>query len=289
MRGKRQLPHSKHATSEPFLENNIDHRFDEEKDPLGARMKECYENQTRTYLPEKTYSLVRLDGRSFHVYTRGLERPYDSGLLKAMGETMSYLCHEVSNCRLGYCQSDEISLLLVDFLDQKTQAFFGGNVQKIASVCASMATAYFNSIYQHPLRPRMLATFDARVFTIPTQIEASNYFLWRQKDAKRNAVSMIGQAHLSPRELHGLSTREITERLEKSGISLSSFPETFLSGQIVERVSVLKPVEYTNKRTGEVVRTEPVERHEWQVGAAPEFKGLEWLLERVPEKPEQNN
>lgn len=262
-----------------------DRSFDDRKDPLGARMKELYEHETRIYLPKKTWSVCRIDGRSFHTFTRGLERPFDAGLHKAMSGTMAYLAGLISGCQLGYCQSDEISLLLTDFATETTEPFFGGNVQKISSVAASMATAYFNSIYTHPIYPDSLATFDARVFTLPSAVEAANYMLWRQQDAIRNAISMIGQVHFSPNQLHGLSTQRLREVLREKGIDVESFPEKFLRGQVVEKQTVMRPVEYTNKRTGEIVRTDPVERHVWARSAAPSFAGLDWLLECIPDKP----
>ena len=262
-----------------------DHSFDERKDPLGARMKERYENVTRIYLPRRSWSICRIDGRSFHTYTKGLERPYDEGLHTAIGETMAHLAGLVSGCALGYCQSDEISLLLCDFATEATEPFFGGNVQKIASVVASMTTAYFNSIYKHPQHPDSLATFDARVFSLPTAVEAANYMLWRQQDATRNAVSMIGQVHFSPTRLHGLSTPRLRESLRGQDVDVDGFPEEFLRGQVAERQTVLRPVEYTDKQN-QLVQTAPVERRIWVRSAAPPFQGLEWLLEHIPDKPE---
>jgi tRNA(His) guanylyltransferase len=265
----------------------VDHSFDDRKDPLGARMKERYEQVTRQYLPKRTFSVVRIDGRSFHTYTKGLARPYDGGLMEAMGETAAYLCKEVAGCELGYVQSDEISLLLTDFASEATEPFFGGNVQKIASVTASMASAYFNSIYSHPEKPNSLATFDARVFSIPNATEVANYFQWREQDAKRNAISMVGQAHFSAKELQGVSTAALTEKLRtERGIDINDFPEDFLRGQVVERVTVLRPVEYFDKRTKMTVTTDPVERRVWERKPAPDFRGHEWIKERIPALPD---
>ena len=117
------------------------------KDDLGKRMKEQYEQRTRTYLPRRTYTIIRLDGKAFHTYTRGMARPFDQDFMRVMDETTKYLCENIQGCVMGYTQSDEISLLLTDFTTITTDAWFDGQVQKIVSVAASMATAKFNNIF----------------------------------------------------------------------------------------------------------------------------------------------
>ena len=113
------------------------------KDPLGDRMKEQYEHRTRYLLPRRTYTLIRLDGKAFHTFTRGMERPFDHNLMKTMNEVTKYLCENIMGCVLGYTQSDEITLLLTDFQNEKSEAYFDGNIQKIASISAGMASAKF--------------------------------------------------------------------------------------------------------------------------------------------------
>lgn len=255
------------------------------KDPLGDRMKSLYENATRHYLPERTYTIVRCDGRSFSSYTRGLDKPFDLALMEAMKDTTRFLCSEISGCLLGYVQSDEISLLMVDFAKEQTQAWFGGNLQKVVSVSASLAAGRFNRVYQHPKRPDALASFDARVFTIEDAVEVANYFKWRQDDAIRNAVSMVGQANFSHRELHGVSTRALREKLQtERGLTMSDFPSECEMGTVCEQVTVLKPVEYMHKKTGERIITDPVERRVWELKPAPRFDASNdgWLSERIP-------
>lgn len=254
--------------------------YAEAKDPLGARMKDLYERPTRHFLPPRQYTILRIDGRAFHSFTRGLERPFDAGLLAALGETTAYLCREIAGAQLGYHQSDEISLLLALERDE-AEPWFGGNLQKLASISSSLATAHFNSIYTHPTSSS-LATFDSRAFSIADPVEVANYFLWRQQDARRNAISMVGQAHFSPRQLNGVSTRDLVLKLQEAGVDVAALPESFRFGQVAERVTVMKPVEYFDKRTQETVVTEPVERRVWELKPAPDFKGLEWLRERIP-------
>src|SRR5690606_41509505 len=95
-------------------------------------------------------------------------------------------------------RSDEIGLLLTDVATPQTQPWFGGVVAKQLSVSASLATAVVNE-----RRPGKRALFDARVFTISDPVEVANYFLWRQRDAVRNSISMAAQAHFSHKRLHG--------------------------------------------------------------------------------------
>lgn len=130
-------------------------------DALGERMK-AYERATRQVLPPRTYTIVRVDGRAFHTYCRGLERPFDARFAADMDRVTEILCSEISGAVFGYVQSDEISLLLTDFGTQQTTPWFGGVVAKMVSLSASLATATFNT-----LRPYgELALFDSRVFTI---------------------------------------------------------------------------------------------------------------------------
>ena len=114
-------------------------------DELGNRMKSNYENVTRYCLSKRTPVIVRLDGKAFHTFTKGFDKPFDSILVEAMQYTTEQLCKNVQGCVFGYCQSDEISLLLVDYKKLNSDAWFGYNIQKCSSVAASLATNYFNS------------------------------------------------------------------------------------------------------------------------------------------------
>jgi tRNA(His) guanylyltransferase len=237
------------------------------KDGLGSRMKDDYEFRTRTMLPRRTHTIIRLDGKAFHTYTRGLERPYDAQLMYDMATTARFLCEEVSGCLMAYTQSDEISLLLTDFNAPTTQAWFDGNVQKLVSVSASLATAKFNE-----LRPGKLAFFDSRAFTIADPVEVMNYFLWRQKDATRNSISMAAQAKFSPKQLHGKSANEMQEMLwSEHGINWNNYDPRFKRGTAVVPERRIGDVSYVDKRSGETRVAEGVERRVWTVREAPIF------------------
>ena len=60
-----------------------------------------------------------------------------------MNYTAIELCKEVQGCKLGYVQSDEISLLMTNYETTETQSWFENNIQKMVSVAASIAGVTF--------------------------------------------------------------------------------------------------------------------------------------------------
>lgn len=203
------------------------------KDDLGTRMKEYYENRSKTYLTRRTPCIVRIDGKACHTFCRNLKKPWDEIFHMAMDATVKYLCENIQGCKLGYTQSDEISLLLTDYDTLVTDAYFGYSVQKICSITASMATLEFNKVFREEVtkyQPKFNESeeqkyyytlvscvnkglmFDSRCFSIPKE-EVTNYFVWRQKDASRNAVQMLGQNYFSHKELQGKKCNDIQDML----------------------------------------------------------------------------
>lgn len=248
------------------------------KDALGQRMKENYEYRARPMLPRRTYSVIRADGRAFSSYTRHLEKPFDKQFVEDMVTTTAHLCREIQGCRLGYWQSDEISLILVDRGAPATEAWFDGNQQKIVSISASMATAKFNS-----LRPERLAYFDSRAFTIPERHEVVNYLIWRQQDATRNSISMAAQAHFSHASLHGVNAKQMQEKLwQEKNINWNDYPVWFRRGAIVLPRMVKQSISYVDKRTGETRIMENVERRVWNAEDPPIFsRARSWLSDAI--------
>ena len=197
---------------------------------IMTRMKSNYENRSKTFLTRRTPVICRLDGKAFHTWTRGLKKPFDEGLIEDMEATTKFLCENIQGVKLGYCQSDEISLLLTDYETLDTQAWFDYNVQKMTSISASMAAAKFNQLrvfrmlvdtgssYSSDTRVENfnLAFFDSRVFNIPKE-EVSNYFLARQKDAVKNSISMLAQSLYSPKELHKKNQSDMQELCWQKG------------------------------------------------------------------------
>lgn len=182
------------------------------KDPMGDRFKRM-ELVTQGWLQRRTPVICRIDGKSFHSWTSKLSKPYDEGLMGIMSETLQYLCNSVQNCVFGYTQSDEISLLLIDYEKFETEQWFGGNIQKIASVTSSLTTGYFNGEIKKHIKELMpIAFFDARVFNVPKE-DVNNYFLWRQRDATRNSIQSFGQHYISHKNMQGLNCNQIQEEL----------------------------------------------------------------------------
>lgn len=208
---------------------------------LGDRMKEFYENRTRYYLPRRTYSIIRIDGKAFHTYTKGLNRPFDLRFVEDMDKTAIYLCKKIQGAKFAYVQSDEISLLLTDFDNLTTNAWFEGEIRKICSISASLATAKFNQLrFLGEFNDTggidsniKIAAFDSRVFTIPHNIEVENYFIWRQQDATRNSIAAVAQSQYSHKELHKKNTSRMQEMIFKKGINWNDYNSKLKRGRII--------------------------------------------------------
>lgn len=187
-----------------------------DKSSLGDRMK-SYENVSRYKLQPRTPVIIRIDGRAFSSYTRGFRKPWDHHIQDSISSAAIALIQNISGADIAYIQSDEISVLINTYKHFSTQPWFNNNIQKISSVSASIATAYFNATMGSGVTSA-LAMFDARCFTIPRE-EAVNYFLWRQQDAIRNSVSSLAQANFSAKQLHGKSQIDMKEMLKSININ----------------------------------------------------------------------
>lgn len=188
---------------------------------LGDRMKE-YEAITDIKLIKKLPTIARFDGRSFHTFCRGLQKPWDQRFHEAMIETTIALCQNIQGAQCGYTQSDEITILITDIENQNSEAWFGYRIQKMASIGASIATeAFVKQIGQKiPEKYKNAVQFDCRVFNLPNLQEVLNVFLWRQQDAIRNSKLSLGQSKISHKELHGKSSRDVADLIyNKYGIS----------------------------------------------------------------------
>lgn len=252
------------------------------KDSLGDRMK-VYESIPKTFLTRRIPVIIRLDGKAFHTFTRGMKKPFDSILMQTMQETMKYLCENIQGCVLGYTQSDEITLVLTDYETITTDAWFGYNVQKMTSISASMATLAFNKFFEENCNivwdayyeawnhtgeetkyNEMLysklnkALFDSRVFSVPKE-EVCNCLIWRQQDATRNSIQSVGQANFSHKQLNGKSCNMIQDMLfTEKAINWKDFPTDCKRGSCCYKREVEKVV--TIPKTGE---KRLVSRNEW--------------------------
>lgn len=235
-------------------------------DKLGDRMKENYENRSKTYLMRRSNVILRLDGCHFHTFTRGLKKPYDALFIEVMQKTTKDLCESIQGCKFGYVESDEISLLLTDYDTLQTAAWFDYSIQKICSVAASMAAMYFNknlkqcveewynrhnndnNYYETLLKKIELGGyFDARAFNLPEH-EVVNYFIWRQNDATRNSIQGLAQANFSQKQLQGLNNSQLQDKLhEEKGINWNDCKTVEKRGSAV--IKVLDPITGHSKWT----------------------------------------
>jgi tRNA(His) guanylyltransferase len=236
---------------------------------LGDRMK-LHESAARAILPRRTYTICRADGRAFHSLLRHAAKPFDAGFAASMDAVAAALCAEISGSVLAYVQSDEVSVLACDFGSVHTEPWFGGVVQKMASIAAATATSAYAARYfwNAPAKPPV---FDARVFTLPSAVEVANYFVWRQRDAVRNSISMAAQAHFSHTSLHGLNGAQMQERLfAEAGVNWNDYPDGFRRGRVVRKVTAPEDISYTDKRSGAEVTASAL-RSRWVTEAAPHF------------------
>lgn len=228
-------------------------------DELGKRMKTFYEEIPKTRLMRRVPVAIRIDGKAFHTFTKGFQKPFDEMLIESMQDTMKYLCENIQGCVLGYTQSDEITLILVDYKKLTSSAWFDYEVQKVCSIAASMATMAFNKYFSENINSECYvfddelldngdfnpnykneylidlytthikasykgAMFDARCFNVPKE-EVANLIYWRQLDATRNSIQMVGQANFSHKELQNKSCNQIQDMLmTQKGINWDDIP-----------------------------------------------------------------
>lgn len=256
------------------------------KDSIGDRMKE-YEDASRIYLTRRIPVMIRVDGKAFHNFTKGMKKPFDRIFMDAMQKTMWYLCKSIQGCVFGYTQSDEITLVLTDYATPTTAAWFDNNLQKMCSVTASMATTAFNRFFIEIVESRMesnddpdaeeleymkkltdkffKAVFDARVFSIPVG-EVCNCLIWRQQDATRNSIQSVGHANFTYRELQGKDCDTIQDMLfKKFGINWNDFPVDCKRGACCYKTT--KEVMVNDWRDPE--KQVAVERREWIIDREP--------------------
>lgn len=234
---------------------------------LGDRMKK-YESVTNTYLIQRMPILCRVDGRAFHSFCKGMEKPYDKHFMKIMDITTKYLRENIPDCEIAFVESDEITLCLFPYKTYATTPFFDGRVQKLCSVISSMATYIFNktlndwinypicdiedlpSDYQERVEERAWADklkdrvgmFDCRVWNLPKE-EVLNCLLWRQQDSKRNAINTAGQTWIGKKQVHSMKTTDIIDKLKEMNIDYwTAIPKEYHYGRTFTSLPVEKNV-----------------------------------------------
>lgn len=198
-----------------------------DKTSLGDRMKD-YEACTQSTLLRRTPVIIRVDGKAFHTFTKRFDTtkdPFNDIMHAAMTHTAQAMMQFMQNTQIAYTQSDEISILLRDWDNHETQQWFGGKLQKMASVSAAMATGYFNFFLRKQIPEGEInhvcdithyvgavPLFDSRVFQVPKE-EVTNYFIWRQQDASRNSIQMLGRHYFSHKEMNGKNVGDVQDML----------------------------------------------------------------------------
>ena len=245
---------------------------------LAKRMKD-YEMRDRYFLQKRIPVAIRVDMRAGHTFTRGFKRPFDDIFMKSMQETAKYMCENIQGAKFAYVQSDEITIILVDYDTLETDCWFNYRTDKLCSISASMATMAFNKffernaenyiqncaidyetdglygkgtpeyqlceIYQKAVEKS--AMFDARCFNIPKE-EVTNLIYWRQLDATRNSIQMVGQANFSHKELQNKTCNMIQDMLhEQKGINWNDYPTVCKRGTSVIYTNYQNPQSLTDK------------------------------------------
>lgn len=214
---------------------------------IGDRIKSNYENRARYELTRRTPVIVRVDGRAFHTFTRGMNKPFDQKLIDSMVAGAVAVASEMQGFKAAYVQSDEASFFMTDYDTLQTDGWFGYCKSKIETISASVMTAAFNRniALSHD------AYFDARAFNIPKE-EVANYFLWRCMDWERNSVSMYCNAHFSHKQMHGQGKAQQHEMLHTIGrnwttdLTSQQRNGTWIFGQGEKRTDVLPSYDVIN-------------------------------------------
>lgn len=217
------------------------------KDTLGDRIKR-YEAASKPLLSRRTPVMVRIDGKAFHTFTRGCEKPFDKDIVTAMAYATKKTSEHIQGFKLAYVQSDEASFLITDYDTLETSAWFDYELNKIVSITASYFTYFFNKKWQqiysskyvgtpedelNKEKANRIAVFDARAFNVPHD-DWQNVFIWRQQDWERNSVQMLGRSLHSQNELHGENVLTIKEMSRNLGHDWDSLPLPYKWGTFIK-------------------------------------------------------
>jgi len=213
---------------------------------LGDRMKR-YERSSKDFLTPRTPVIIRVDGRAFHTYTKGMKKPFDENLIEAMTYASKKVAQDMQGFKVGYIQSDEASFLITDYDDLNTQGWFGYNLSKIISITSSLMTAHFNEYMWRINATNEIAYFDARAFNIPEN-DIPNYFLWRAQDWKRNSLQMYCRSFFSSKELHKKNHEDMHNMLHKIGRNWSKdLTDAEKNGTWIGYWNVMNPPIFTRR------------------------------------------
>lgn len=224
------------------------------------------EHEFKQFLPKKGYYIIRLDGKAFHTFCKGMKKPYDKDFIKWMDITAQKLCENIQCVKMAYVQSDEISLILTDLDSEKTQLWFDGNIQKIVSISSSLCSVFFNKLI--PIDKE--AFFDSRVFKLDNLEDVSKYLCWRQSDAIKNSITMLSLHYYSHNEIHKKNSLDKLELIKLKGDDYNNHDQGFRQGRVIlakEKESVF--INPKTQQEGLITKTF------WEIEQAPDFKNTE--------------
>ena len=213
--------------------------FTVKNDDFGDRMKMFEGRESQRRLMPLLPVMVRIDGKCFSKFTKGLKRPYDERMSQLMVETTKALVEE-TNALIGYTQSDEISLVLYSG-SMQSQVYYDGRVQKMVGDLAAFASGVFNYLLPKylpekvPTNFKKFPRFDCRVWDVPNKIEAANTILWREQDSSKNSLSSAAHTYFSHSSLQSKNGSEMQEMLFSKGINWNDYPSFFKRGTFVRR------------------------------------------------------
>ena len=222
------------------------------KDSLGDRIKR-YETAYNAVMTPHSVVIIRVDGKGFHTFTKGCEKPFDQKIIDSMATATIECASKIGGFKLTYTQSDEATFMLTDFDNLNTQGWFNYEVNKIISITASMFTVYFNKVYGSTD-----AFFDARAFIVPVD-DWQNVFIWRQRDWERNLIQMVTRANFTHTECSHRKIPELKSNLHYIGVDYDNFSDqhkygTFVSSNLgkfyakVNYDSLTEYVRFDNKK-----------------------------------------
>lgn len=235
------------------------------KDNFGDRMKAYERLETEQRFIPLLPIYARIDGNGFSKFTKGMERPFDPTMHACMVDTTARLV-ELTGAKIGYTQSDEISLIWEQPSIQ-SELWFAGKKQKMVSSLAAKASSFFMRElmnYGWEDLTEKCPSFDCRVFQLPNRVEAANAMLWREQDATKNAISMAAHTFYSQKELHGKKGPQMQEMMFQKGQNFNDYPDGFKRGTFVRRES------YLLEEEGKA----PVLRHRIATLSMPKFSSV---------------
>lgn len=233
---------------------------------IEKRIKTFYENRTNFYLPRRTYTIIRVKGRSLEFLKKSSKNSCDTEFMYLMDTTAINLCKEIPGAQLGFVHRDEISILLTDFASEHTEAWMDGNVQKLASISGSLATKEFNAEYAKAckLENKELLKYEvfySHVFTIPDRVEVANYFISCQQRGYQKSLLDIAFFYFSHEDIYRKSQKDVKKMLSEKNVELKLY-------------------DYIGFSTGRLVSY--TQETKWVIAPAPEL-AISTVLPYIPE------